>query len=232
VKKKDGTWRFCVDYRQLNSITVKSKYLVPLIDDLLDELGKALWFSKLDLRSGLHQILLQPGEAFKTAFQTHFGQFEFRVMPFGLTRAPRTFQEAMNSTLTPLLQKFVLVFFDDILIYSRTFEEHLDHLKQVFELLQLHEWKLKLSKCAFAQHSISYLKHIISGDGVATDPEKIAAVTNWPSLVSVHELRGFLGLAGYYCKFVRHFGLNAKPLTELLRKNTLFQWTTAHEASF
>ena len=178
VKKKDGTWRFCVDYRQLNSITQKSKYPVPLIDDLLDELGQASWFSKLDLRSGFHQILLQPGEAFKTAFQTHFGQFEFRVMPFGLTGAPGTFQAAMNSTLAPLLRKFVLVFFDDILIYSRTYEEHLDHLKQVFELLQVHDWKLKLSKCAFAQRSINYLGHVISGDGVATDPEKITTVTS------------------------------------------------------
>jgi transposase InsO family protein len=153
-------------------------------------------------------------------------------MPFGLTGAPGTFQEAMNSTLAPLLRKFVLVFFDDILIYSRTFEEHLDHLQQVFELLQLHEWKLKLSKCAFAQRSISYLGHIISGAGVATDPDKLAAVTNWPSPVSVRELRGFLGLAGYYRKFVRHFGLIAKPLTELLRKNTVFQWTPDHESSF
>lgn len=150
VKKKDNTWRFCVDYRQMNSVTMKSKYPVPLIDELLDELGQASWFSKLDLRSGFHQILLQPGEEYKTAFQTHFGQFEFRVMPFGLTGAPVTFQEAMNSTLAPFLRKFVLVFFDDILIYSRTYEEHLIHLQQVFQLLHEHQWKLKLSKCAFA----------------------------------------------------------------------------------
>lgn len=135
-------------------------------------------------------------------------------MPFGLTSAPGTFQEAMNSTLAPLLCKFVLVFFGDILIYSHSYEEHLDHWKQVLELLQVHEWKLKLSKCEFAQQSISYLGHIILGNGVATDPKKIIVVTSWPSLTSVHEVRSFLGLAGYYRKFVRNLGLIAKPLTE------------------
>lgn len=153
-------------------------------------------------------------------------------MPFGLTGAPGTFQEAMNSTLAPLLRKFVLVFFDDILIYSRSYEQHLDHLKQVFELLRAHEWKLKMSKCAFAQRQISYLGHIISGAGVATDPDKVTAVSSWPSPSNVRDLRGFLGLAGYYRKFVRNFGLIAKPLTELLRKNTIFHWTSVHEDSF
>lgn len=205
---------------------------MPLIDELLDELGQASWFSKLDLCSGFHQILLQPGEEFKTAFQTYFGQFEFHVMPFGLTEAPGTFQEAMNSTLAPVLQKFVLVFFDDILIYSCSYEEHLDHLKQVFELLQAHEWKLKLSKCAFAPRQINYLGHIISGEGVSTDPEKITAVFSLPSPSSFRDLRGFLGLARYYRKFVQNFGLITKLMTELLRRNTIFRWTSVHEESF
>lgn len=232
VKKKDKTWRFCINYCQLNAITMKGKYPVPIIDELLDELGGATWFSKLDLRSGFHQILLKPGEEFKTAFQTHFGHFEFQVMPFGLTGAPGTFQDAMNCTLVPFLQKFVLVLFDDILIYSRSYEEHIHHLEQVFHQLQAHDWKIKLSKCEFAKPSISYLGHVITGAGVQTDPDKVSAVVNWPAPTTVKELRGFLGLAGYYCKFVRHFGVLAKPLTELLRKNSVFRWTPIHEQSF
>jgi hypothetical protein len=135
VKKKDQTWRFCVDYRYLNALTVKYKYLVPIIDELLDELHGSCWFSSLDLRVGFYQILLQPGEEFKTAFQTHIGHFEFRVMAFGLTGAPGTFQKAMNTTLASVLRKFVLVFFDDILVYNKTFQENVQHLHQVFDLL-------------------------------------------------------------------------------------------------
>jgi hypothetical protein len=170
VKKKDQSWRFCVDYRQLNAITVKGKYPVPIIEELLDELSGAAYFTTLDLQSGFHQICMKSGEEFKTAFQTHFGQFEFRVMSFGLTGAPGTFQDAMNTTLAPCLWKFVLVFFDDILVYSRTWEYHITHLRTVFELLSRDQWKLKMSKCSFAQTKISYLGHIISQDGVGTDP--------------------------------------------------------------
>ncbi|WVZ69502.1 hypothetical protein U9M48_018276 [Paspalum notatum var. saurae] len=225
VKKKDNSWRFCVNYRQLNAITVKSKYPVPIIEELLDELHGSSWFSKLDLRSGFHQIRMSPGEEYKTAFQTHIGQFEFRVMPFGLTDAPRTFQSAMNSTLAPFLRKFVLVFFDDILIYSKTFADHLNHLK-------LDSWQIKLSKCEFAQRQIHYLGHVISQDGVSTNPAKIEAIISWPSPSSVKELRSFLGLAGYYRRFVRHFGVFSRPLTALLKKHALFIWTTEHDASF
>jgi len=221
-----------VDYRHLNAITVKCKYPVPIIDEFLDELSQASWFSSLDLRAGFHQIRLRPGEEFKTAFQTHVGQFEFKVMAFGLTRAPGTFQEAMNSTLAPYLRKFVLVFFDDILIYSTYWEDHLQHIRLVFELLAKDKWKIKLPKCTFAQQEIRYLGHVISAKGVSTDPSKVTAVANWPTPINVRELRGFLGLAGYYRKFVKHFGVISRPLTDLLKKNSVFVWTSVHEDSF
>jgi hypothetical protein len=232
VKKKDNTWRFCVDYRHLNAITVKGKYPVPIIDEFLDELSGASWFTCLDMRAGFHQVRLKPGEEYKTAFQTHCGHYEFRVMAFGLTGAPGTFQEAVNSTLSPCLRKFVLVFFDDILIYSATYADHLLHIKLVFELLAQDKWKIKLSKCTFAQRQISYLGHVISEHGVGTDPKKIEAISNWPSPQNAKELRSFLGLAGYYRKFVRHFGVISKPLTELLKKSVIFVWTSEHEKSF
>lgn len=232
VKKKDNTWRFCVDYRHLNAITVKAKYPIPIIDEFLDELASASWFSCLDLSSGFHQIRLKPGEEFKTAFQTHCGHFEFRVLAFGLTGAPGTFQFAMNSSLAPYLRKFVLVFFDDILVYSRSFEEHLLHLRLVLELLAREQWLVKLAKCTFAKRKINYLGYVLSEQGVATDPGKVAAVSQWPVPVNAKELRSFLGLAGYYRKFVRNFGVISKPLTDLLKKHSIFIWTVEHDKSF
>lgn len=151
VRKKDGSWRFCVDYRMLNALTVKSKFPIPVIDELLDELSSIAWFTMLDLCAGFNQIRLAPGEEYKTAFQTYWGHFEFNVTAFGLTGTPNTIQGAMNSTLHPLLRKCALVFFDDILVYSRTFKDHLDHLCQVFSLLARDQWQLKLTKCKFAQ---------------------------------------------------------------------------------
>ena len=232
VKKKDDTFRFCVDFRQLNAITRKSKYPVPIFDQLMDELSGAQWFSTLDLHAGFHQILLKAGEEHKTAFQTHVGQYEFCVMAFGLTGAPGTFPGAMNVTLAPGLRRFALVFFDDILVYNRTLEEHVHHLCQVLSWLRADQWKLKLSKCKFALQTISYLGHVVSADGLSTDPSKVQAIVDWPTPQSVKELRGFLGLAGYYRKFVKNFGIMAKPLTELLKKDRLFVWTSVHASAF
>lgn len=232
VRKKDNTWRFCVDYRYLNAITIKSKYPVPVFDQLMDELSHSSWFSKLDLKAGYHQILLQNGEEYKTAFQTHMGHYEFRVMAFGLTGAPNTFLEAMNETLKPVLRRCALVFFDDILIYSKSFEEHLLHLSEVLHLLLQDHWKVKLTKCDFAKQQISYLGHVISVEGVSTDPEKVRVVEQWPTPTNAKELRSFLGLAGFYRKFVKHFGIISRPLFNLLKKNTIFVWTLDHQQAF
>lgn len=232
VKKKNGEWRLCVDYRRLNAYTIKNKFPIPIIEELFEELRGARWFTTLDLRSGFHQILVKAEDQYRTAFQTHSGHYEYKVMPYGLTGAPATFQSIMNQILAKLLRKCVVVFIDDILIYSKSFEEHVQHVKMVFELLQEHQFKVRLSKCSFAQQQLRYLGHVISSQGVATDPSKIRDVQNWQTPSSVKELRGFLRLAGYYRRFVKNFGLLAKPLTELLKKGQIFAWTTITEQAF
>lgn len=178
VKKKDGTWRFCIDYRHLNAITVKNKHPLPIVDELLDELSGACWFTKLDFRSGYHQIRVSQGDEFKTAFKTHDGLYEFRVMPFGLTNAPTTFQSIMNAIFEPILRKHVLVFMDDILVYSSNFEDHLAHLEQVLQIIQTNQFCIKQSKCVFAQQQLEYLGHVISAQGVALDHKKFRLSSN------------------------------------------------------
>jgi hypothetical protein len=232
VKKKDKSYRFCVNYHHLNAITLKGQFPVPVIEEFMDELSQASWFTSLDLCAGFHQIPMDPADCFKTAFQTHVDHYEFRVMSFGLTGAPHTFQKAMNTSLAAMLRKCVIVFFDDILVYNPTFEDHLVHLHQVFQLLQQHQWKVKLSKCAFAKREIAYLGYVISERGVATCLAKVTTVANWPTPKSVKELRSFLGLAGYYRKFIKYFGVICRPLTDLLRKNYVFVWTSDHELAF
>nr|CAH66282.1 OSIGBa0116O04.4 [Oryza sativa] len=232
VEKKDHTQRMCVDYRALNEVTIKNKYPLPRIDDLFDQLKGATVFSKIDLRSGYHQLRIREEDIPKTAFTTRYGLFECTVMSFGLTNAPAFFMNLMNKVFMEYLDKFVVVFIDDILIYSKTKEEHEEHLRLALEKLREHQLYAKFSKCEFWLSEVKFLGHVISSGGVAVDPGNVESVLSWKQPKTVSEIRSFLGLAGYYRRFIENFSKIARPMTRLLQKEVKYKWTEDCERSF
>ncbi|GJW60726.1 putative reverse transcriptase domain-containing protein [Tanacetum coccineum] len=232
VKKKDGSFRMCIDYRELNKLTVKNRYPLPRIDDLFDQLQGSSVYSKIDLRSGYHQLRIREEDIPITAFRTRYGHFEFQVMPFGLTNAPAVFMDLMNRVCKPYLDKFVIVFIDDILIYSKSKEEHEEHLKIILGLLKKEKLYAKFLKCDFWLDSVQFLGHVINSEGVHVDPSKIEAIKNWTTPSTPTEVRQFLGLAGYYRRFIEEFSLIAKPLTKLTQKNKKYEWGEDEEEAF
>lgn len=232
VKKKDGSMRMCIDYRELNKVTIKNRYPLPRIDDLFDQLQGASYFSKIDLRSGYHQLKVREEDVPKTAFRTRYGHYEFVVMPFGLTNAPAAFMDLMNRVCRPMLDKFVIVFIDDILIYSKTVSDHKMHLRQLLHTLRNEKLYAKLSKCEFWLREVQFLGHVVNENGIKVDPSKVEAIMKWDSPKSPTEVRSFLGLAGYYRRFIQDFSKIATPLTKLTRKNVPFKWGDPQERAF
>ena len=232
VKKKDGGMRLCIDYRELNKVTIRNQCPLPRIDDLFDQLQGAKVFSKIDLRSGYHQLRVHDEDVPKTAFRTRYGHFEFLVMPFGLTNAPTAFMDLLNRIFRPYLDQFVIVFIDDILIYSGSGEEHAEHLMIILQILREHRLYAKLSKFQFWLDSVAFFGHIVSAEGVSVDQQKVEAILNWKPPTSVTEIRSFMGLAGYYRKFVEGFSKIAAPLTRLTRKEEPFLWSESCQQSF
>jgi hypothetical protein len=229
VKKKDGSLRLCVDYRALNKITIKNRYPIPRVDDLLDSLHGARYFTKIDLRSGYHQIRIKEDDIPKTAFRTRYGLYEFVVLPFGLTNAPATFQTLMNDIFRPHLGQFVVVYLDDILIYSRNLEEHNAHVKTILSLLRDNHLYGKMSKCSFFQEQVEFLGHVVDKHGVHMDDNKLTAIKEWPTPKTVTDLRSFLGLANYYRRFNKDHAKMCAPLTDLFKKGVEFVWTPRHQ---
>lgn len=232
VKKKTNDLRMCLDYRALNKGTIRNAYPLPRIDELLDRLHGATVFSALDLRSGYHQIRIADEDIPKTAFRTRYGAFEFRVLPFGLTNAPATFQRLMNDVFRPYLDQFVVVYLDDVMVWSKNEEEHENHLRIVLSLLREHKLYANRKKCNLFQRETDFLGHVVSAEGIKPDPRKLAAIRDWPTPKNATEVLSFHGLCNFYRRFVRNFSGIASPLTALTKKGQPFHWSDAEETAF
>jgi len=232
VPKKDGTWRMCTDCRAINNITVKYRHPITRLDDLLDELYGACVFSKIDLKSGYHQIRIREGDEWKIAFKTKYGLYEWLVMPFGLTNAPSTFMRLMNHVLRKFLGKFVVVYFDDILIYSKSYDDHVVHLRCVLEALRMEKLYANMEKYVFCMDHVIFLGFVVSSQGVQVDSEKVKAIQDWPTPKNISEVRSFHGLASFYKRFVKDFSTLAAPLNEIVKKNVGFKWGEKQEKAF
>jgi hypothetical protein len=232
VPKKDGTWRMCVDCRAINNITVKYRHPIPRLDDMLDELHGSCIFSKIDLKSGYHQIRMKEGDEWKTAFKTKYGLYEWLVMPFGLTNAPSTFMRLMNHVLRAFIGKFVVVYFDDILVYSKDLNEHIEHLRYVFDVLKCEKLYANFKKCNFCMEKVVFLGYVVTTTGIEVDEEKVKAIKEWPTPKSITEVRSFHGLASFYRRFVKDFSTLAAPLTEIIKKNVGFHWGADQDNAF
>ena len=234
ARKKGGEWRMCIDYCALNKITVKDKFPLPRAEDLFDQLKGAKYFTKIDLKSGYHQIKVRADDVPKTTFRTPLGAFEWLVMPFGLTNAPATFQRFVNHILQEHLCDFVCVYMDDILIYSKTEADHVEHIKKVLDILRENKLLAKLSKCEFFAPQVEYLGHIVSAHGVAVDPSKVKAILDWPQLTTKTEVRSFLGLANYYRRFIANFSALTAPLSALVHDSAPERvvWTPILDTAF
>ena len=232
VTKKDGSCRFCIDYRKLNDVTVKDSYSLPDPNHCLQSLHGSKWFSTLDLASGYWQMEVDPKDRPKTAFTCQSGLFEFNVMPFGLTNAPSSFERLMEKVLSGLQYDICLLYLDDIIIKSETFEEHVVNLKKVFDRLRDSNLRLSPKKCTIFQHKVQFLGHVVSEEGISTDPKKVETVKEWPKPSTVKQVRSFLGLCSYYRRFILNFSSVAKPLTRLTEKDVKFAWSSECEEAF
>ena len=232
VLKKDGGLRPYIDYRKLNAIIKKNRYPLLRIDTLMNRLLHAKWFTAIDIMDAYNRVRMKEGEEWKTAFRTVYGLYEYLVMPFGLTNAPATFQELINNTLKEYLGDFVVAYLDDILIFSDTYEEHVQHVKKVLKKLQGVDLPVKLSKCEFHKHSVKFLGYLISEHGIQADPDKVKAIKEWPIPTCLKDVQAFVGLANFYRKLLGGFSELAAPLTELSKKDREFSWTEGCQRAF